>query len=711
MGSKNKACCSDSVPAAPAAARSVWEFPVVAVLLALHWSLAISASMQKSATFDEPGHLTSGYTFWVTGDYRMNDPAGVVSCKLMALPLLAENYKFPPIPQNAWMQCDVWTLGHQFLYEMGNDGNAILLRSRATIALFSVVLGLLVYLCSRKFFGLAGGMLSLILYAFCPAFLCNGALATIDLMASLFFFVAMWCFWIMLQKLTPWTLLGSSLAVTGLLLAKMSGVLIAPMLVLLLVIRVACGKPLPVKFGKAKELVGRWKISGALLATVVVHLAVFFVLTWAAYDFRYTAVKDPTPQTNPYPLLWQAREQSTTSLTGAIFFLRDHRILPEAYLHGFCYMAGAVNNGFTSYFNGECSLFGWRTFFPYAFAVKTPLSLLAVVLLALVASIRKWRESQRQGTPLLASLRKAAYNTAFLWVLLAVYWVFSITSKFNIGHRHILPAYVPMLVLAGSAAYWFTKDFRRIRFAVAALVLLVAAEALWAWPNYLAYFNQLVPADSAYKHLVDSSLDWGQDLPALKQRLKEKNIDAASAKPAYLAYFGMGSPTWYKISAIRLPGYWDSDLNVPGDPRSTRPAGVQPLVPRPILVPLRAGTYCISASILCVYTPAPGPWIEMFEKRYQELKNAMSVMLNSPQQQEAFIRAQGVEAWNNLLRELDSLRFSRLCAYLRHRTPDENINSSILLFHLTDKELEQALAGPPAELLTADKSPFFKANP
>lgn len=46
----------------------------MAGLLCVHAALAITSLSRKSATFDEMVRLTSGYSYWVTRDYRL-DPA------------------------------------------------------------------------------------------------------------------------------------------------------------------------------------------------------------------------------------------------------------------------------------------------------------------------------------------------------------------------------------------------------------------------------------------------------------------------------------------------------------------------------------------------------------------------------------------------------------------------------------------------------------
>ena len=48
--------------------------------------------------------------------------------------------------------------------------------------------------------------------------------------------------------------------------------------------------------------------------------------------------------------------------------------------------------------------------------------------------------------------------------------------------------------------------------------------------------------------MLDSNLDWGQDLKKLKKYLDENNI----SDPVYLSYFGKGSPDYYGINHIPM---------------------------------------------------------------------------------------------------------------------------------------------------------------
>jgi hypothetical protein len=168
----------------------------------------------------------------------------------------------------------------------------------------------------------------------------------------------------------------------------------------------------------------------------------------------------------------------------------------------------------------------------------------------------------------------------------------------NIGHRHLLPVYPPLFILAGAAAWWFqppTKlrpgrgtlvgDPRKtltmsMRVGVAAALLVSAVEAIWFWPYYLAYFNIAAGGPRhAYRHLVDSSLDWSQELKRLPRWLDAHPADARDPGRLYFSFYGSSPPEYYGVRAQRLPSF---------------PDRWHPHAPEP----LAAGTYLISATML-----------------------------------------------------------------------------------------------------------------
>ncbi len=84
------------------------------------------------------------------------------------------------------------------------------------------------------------------------------------------------------------------------------------------------------------------------------------------------------------------------------------------------------------------------------------------------------------------------------------------------------------------------------------------AETLFTWPHYLSCFNEAAGGpEGSRRYLLDSNLDWGQDLLELRSWLARRPQPA----PLALAYFGTVDP---QIAGIpfRLP---------PRDPRVVPP--------------------------------------------------------------------------------------------------------------------------------------------
>ena len=677
----------------PSWIRGRWlGLPAVFLLLTVHFVLALSAVWHKSNTFDEPVHMMSGYTYWKTGGYRFDLEAGVLTTRVISLPLLLGDCSLPSPDHRAW-RGDGNALACQFLFgEPGNDAAVMLRLSRSLMALVSVAFGLAIYLWSRRLFGPEGGILSLALYAFCPVFLANGPLAAGDMIPSLFFLLALWAYGALLQKVSPFTLLAGSLATAGLLMSKMSAVLVLPMLLALLVIRLIDGRSLALRFGKSVEISSRWRRAAVLAgATLVLALAVY-ALIWAAYGFRYSASNPAAPMGSRFELPWEIVLRNPGSVTTGVEFARDHRLLPEAYLFGFASTFNRLLGG-GGFMNGHYSVTGWWSFFPYAFAVKTPIPIFVVVLLAAVAAARGWVSEKAAGR---ASLPRAAWEaflrTAPLWVLLAVYWGFAVTSTKNIGVRHVLPTYGPMLVLAGAAGLWLRGKGRVIRIVLAAVVVALVVEVAAVWPNYLAYFNAFAGGPSnGYRHLVDSSLDWGQDLPALKDWLGRQLPRERAGTTVYLSYFGASSPDYWGVKAERLPGFIDVDM------------GLHHSVF--VNLPLKPGIYCVSASLVeaCPYTP--GAWRISYETKYQDLLAQARVFLDADAQtRDALVRNRGQEYWGQLLWQCSKWTGARMYSFLRHRAPDDSAGHSILIYRVGEEEIRRIQYGPPFELiLNADE--------
>lgn len=680
------------------ATRNRWAAFAIAALLACYWVMAVSTSPRVGVTGDESVHLTAGYAHWRFNDYRLDPENGTLGMRFAALPLLGMGLNWVPFDDPDWRHSYVNRVAHLFFFRLGNSPERMLLAARAMVALIGVFTAWLIWRWTRALFGPIGGGLALALAVFSPTLLAHGALATADLAITAAFLVVATAFWRVLHVLTWPRLLLATLAGGAVLLAKMSGVLAAPMLAALLVARWFRSAPLPVRLGGAPRLLRR---RGAVMGTTL-GLSLLVALgslgiVWAGYGFRFSAfasphregaalyfswpeildevpIVDPWPGDAPSALRGAPVVPTPSSVSRALRWALDHRVLPEAYLWGFA-QTYKFSRSRPAFLDGEFRLTGWKTFFPRTFWLKTTLPTL-VLFAAGTAAVLTGGVSRRRWL----------YRAAPLLAIFAVYWAVALQTKLNIGHRHILPTYPTVFVLAGAAARWLRRWPGRLW--GTALVIAVAAHAgdsLAARPFYLAYFQPLAGGQrQGWRHLVDSSYDWGQGLPDLTRWL-EQQAAAGDRTPVYLTYSGADSPRERRLPVIRF-----------ADEISDFGERVFPVRPR-------GGWFAISAThFQRVYLDIHGPWNDRYEQLYQQLR--AEVAKPNPPASDAAAQARMLRA----AMDFEVLEFGRLCRFLRERAPDGIIGASILLFRLTDREVALALEAPLPEL---DRAAAAVAHP
>src|SRR5438128_10233396 len=89
---------------------------LIAILIAvLHAFMAVTAVNTKSPTFDEPQHLTAGYSYWTTNDFRLDPENGNLPMRWAALPLLLSNTKFISLNDRPWQRGEDGRTAHQLL--------------------------------------------------------------------------------------------------------------------------------------------------------------------------------------------------------------------------------------------------------------------------------------------------------------------------------------------------------------------------------------------------------------------------------------------------------------------------------------------------------------------------------------------------------------------------------------------------------------------
>jgi Dolichyl-phosphate-mannose-protein mannosyltransferase len=628
---------------------------IAAALLGLYWWMATSVSDNQGTTGDEIAHLTAGYSYWKTDDYRLQPENGNLPQRWAAIPLLfKKDLKFPTLEQNSWRISDVWDMGFQWFFTLGNDLAAMLREGRQMIALFGVATGALVFLWARRLYGNKEAVLGAALFSFCPTMLANGALVTSDMTATCMFLAAVTAFWAMASRLTLSRVLVFGLVLGLLCVSKFSAPLIAPMCAILWLVRLSGPPELEASWPFSSPIAGRARIAWALIAATLAACALAVVVIWASYGFKYPMFRKFEPHRIRSLVGWDVLEDQGGPLVPMLRFARAHKLLPESYIYGFAHTY-RFSRYRKAFLNGQYGSYGWVQFFPYTTAVKTPLALFGLIALSALAAA-----SRRRSAP---QWRSRLYDWSPLLSLFAVYWAFSLTSHLNIGHRHIMPVYPVLFVMAAGAAVWIARPVRLAAACVAALAIWFAAESLWIRPNYLAYFNELVGPRDAWRHLVDSSLDWGQDLPTVRRWLDAHPQEG----PVFISYFGSGDIQYYGIKATRV-----GDANFDFRPRT-------PAI-------LSGGLWIISVTIFQLdYTEARGPWDLGKEQRYRALLDHMVDVAKTG----------GTLSYKDAM-QLETFQFARLCHYLRGKQPVAEPAYTFLIYRLTDDEVVKALYEPVA---------------
>ncbi|MEI6083466.1 MAG: glycosyltransferase family 39 protein [Verrucomicrobiota bacterium] len=500
--------------------------------------LCVKSYRQKSATWDEPQHVMRGILGW-RGDHRM-DPEHPPFLRLWAaLPVAFDKTVqldtaiIDKVSPADWVGLVQFKYARHYLYNV-NNADSILYRERFMIVLLGLLLGGLLFAWANEWLGFWPAATALALYALEPNLMAHATLVTTDFGATCFMFGTLYFLWRTNRQNTVWNIAGTILFFALAMVSKFTTVLLIPVIVVLLIVA-ACRQP-------------NWRRGLAISAGIFAGmLAATWLAIWAVYGFRYAPSADPN---------WLYRFQNGSPFGDHFpIFARlavwadDHRLLPNACSQGF--LLGQIKaQARGAYLFGQISTTGWWYYFPVAFLLKTPVTLLLLMAGGLVVMLSRWRRLLE--TPLVILLPPI--------VIVGI----SMTQKLNIGLRHILPVY-PLAVLLGAVAIaWLMHDWRhktksrwgkRALFSprhwwIVACVGLMAIEARQAYPSPLAFFN--IGSGGPKKgseYLVDSNLDWGQDLKGLKRWM-----DMNEVKNIYLCYFGTADPAYYGIQYTALPG-------------------------------------------------------------------------------------------------------------------------------------------------------------
>lgn len=481
--------------------RGFWiAIAAVAGLLAAVQLLSIRG---ESQTWDEGFEIVGGYQYLTTGEYRASLENPPLARILEAIPLLLVHpeLKGDARSANNTAGSDV-AAGLAFLYGNRIHAGALLLIAR--LPMIAVTVGLLLAIawwCKVRFGALAG-LVAAVLFAADPTVIAHGRYVKNDMTVTAMAFLAVIAWDWFLRSRRNVALVASGVSLGLALGSKFSAVFLLPVFLLLYVFA-NWRKFSVVRFVKSFAVVGA-------LATAVL------LLLYAPY----AAMLLPHARGAPGVPLRDAVDQSTifgrdVAWIGSRLGWRAHPLLV-----GLSEFAAHGGGSHPAYLLGHRGTTGWWYYFPFAFAIKTPFGAIAAILLAVPFAIFE----------------------PVLILPIVIFGALSIIGHVDIGLRHILPVYPFLYALAGVGLSRMRWRFRSA--VIAAVLATVAIESLAAFPYYTAFFNALAGGSkNGPKYLVDSNIDWGQDLKRLGQ------FSMARGNPRIcIAYFGT-APTWYYVHA------------------------------------------------------------------------------------------------------------------------------------------------------------------
>jgi hypothetical protein len=513
----------------------------LALLILVTCLLAASTWRVYSNTWDEPEHLAAGIELLDRGRYEYDTEHPPLVRVFMALgPYLAGARSFgTPPPDGVQEGVDIlYTGGHYDLY---------LTLARLGTLPFLALLLFSAWLWARRLTASSGeALLSVLLLASVPPVLGHAALATLDVAAAATVLLALYALqsWLGSGRRRAAVFFGIAAGVA--VVSKFSAV---PFLALGFV--VLAGMQGVLRWRERREAQGRGPAAAAVMTEVpppaeaapanpspVVSIRgrllglVLILVTMAVPLAIAYGVRSPSANGVLHRFDW-----------AIVFLLQEHGLSHEAgvllqhvwlprwvkgFLEGIIAIKAHNDAGHLSFLLGQLRPTGWWYFYLVALAAKTPIPLLVTGPIGMVLLAREgW-------------LARDGWRLAPLLSFLTVLVFASVYSHINIGIRHVLVLY-PFMALGGAHAVALT--WRALRGAVvrplaivgsAAVVGLVGWQVLTLWkanPDYLPYFNEAVAHPE--RVLVDSDLDWGQDLWRLEQRTAAMKIPKLN-----LAYMG-----------------------------------------------------------------------------------------------------------------------------------------------------------------------------
>ncbi len=507
---------------------------VCAVVIAV--ARIVSSYPAISQTWDETDHLACGMQMLDRGtyDYEVLHPP-VSRLFIAAL----------PYADGARSHGDRsrWKEGNEILFAQGTYWRTLTL-ARLGVLPFFILAIVSLWVWTKKMFDERTACFAVVFFTLLPPVLAHAGVATTDMPLTGVFLAACVAFdWWLERPSLLWTLWLGILIGTGC-ATKFSFLTFFPIAAIVI---------LSFKFGVKHRFPKLFR--KRTLRAIASVAAISAITLWAWYGFSFGPVVLPTQVASLQ--FWMQQHHTPHALQGVIHWTMALSLPAPEFFRGLGWL-GTLRSGF--YLLGH-PLMGKSSilFFPVALSVKTPVAFLILVLVSLLLVVRAKQWSAPSVIPL---------AIATLMLVLVLF------STIDLGTRHILPLYAMLAILASVAAVeliGLQKPYGAML--LGAFIVWTGVSSFRYGKDQIAYFNEFAGAHPEH-YLLDSDLDWGQDLDKMADTVRVRHIDSSLA----MYYFGSADPLehgfppytmlvpdrvpnaqWVVISKSALyaePGFW-----------------------------------------------------------------------------------------------------------------------------------------------------------
>jgi 4-amino-4-deoxy-L-arabinose transferase-like glycosyltransferase len=497
----------------------------VGTLLSIHGALLLGNLCLNFIVIDEVAHVPSGISHWQTGSFALDRVNPPLARMLATLPVLLArpDMDYRNFTPSHGIRLE-WTVGKDFIAANGARSFDLIRIARLSGVVWSLLGGWLVYRWSRELYGDLGGLLALAVWCFDPTILAFAPVVTPDLPSAVAALLAVRVFLRHLREGSWATATMAGLALGLALLVKHTNILLCGILPVLWTRDRACRPTRGSVATIRKEVVQLFSI--LCVGLYVLNVGYGFQGTGRSlggYKFVSQMFRADIHSENRFRGTWLGQVPVP---------------LPEDYFEGIDLQRKDFESALQSYLNGRWSDHGWWYYYLEALALKEPIGFCALGLLGITMVL-----TRRPG---IARLR----DELNLLIPAAIFFaVVSSQTGFSHHMRYVMPMYPFLIVSIGKLAYFFRSGHAVTASAVSALLSWAFVGSLAVYPHSLSYFNEIAGGPkSGHSFLLDSNIDWGQDLLYFRDWLRKH----PEAHPLKLAYFNAVDPRLFDIE-YQLP--------------------------------------------------------------------------------------------------------------------------------------------------------------